>query len=53
VDFEHVMAMIREGHVPIEALITHRTELDRVPVDLARWASEKAGLIKAIVRVAP
>jgi 2-desacetyl-2-hydroxyethyl bacteriochlorophyllide A dehydrogenase len=53
VDFEHVMAMIREGHVPIEALITHRTELDRVPIDLARWASEKAGLIKAIVRVAP
>ena len=52
VDFEHVMASIRAGHVPVEALVTHRTTLDRVPVDLARWATEKTGLIKAIVRVA-
>lgn len=53
VDFEHVMTSIRAGQVPVEALVTHRTTLDRVPVDLARWASEKSGLIKAIVRVAP
>lgn len=53
IDFEHVMASIRAGQVPVEALVTHRTTLDRVPVDLARWASEKSGLIKAIVRVAP
>ena len=52
VDFEHVMASIRAGHVPVEALVTHRTTLDRVPLDLARWATEKSGLIKAIVRVA-
>ncbi|MEW9617291.1 zinc-binding alcohol dehydrogenase family protein [Shinella sp. S4-D37] len=52
VDFEHVMANIRAGRVPVEALVTHRTTLDRVPADLARWASEKSGLIKAIVRVA-
>ena len=51
VDFEHVMASIRNGHVPVEALVTHRTTLDRVPIDLARWATEKSGLIKAIVRV--
>ncbi|WP_439618625.1 zinc-binding alcohol dehydrogenase family protein [Shinella sp.] len=51
-DFEHVMANIRAGQVPVEALVTHRTTLDRVPVDLARWAREKSGLIKAIVRVA-
>jgi 2-desacetyl-2-hydroxyethyl bacteriochlorophyllide A dehydrogenase len=51
-DFEHVMASIRAGQVPVEALVTHRTTLDRVPVDLARWATEKSGLIKAIVRVA-
>ena len=51
-DFEHVMASIRAGHVPVEALVTHRTTLDRVPIDLARWATEKSGLIKAIVRVA-
>jgi threonine dehydrogenase-like Zn-dependent dehydrogenase len=52
VDFEHVMANIRAGRVPVEALVTHRTTLDRVPADLAHWASEKSGLIKAIVRVA-
>lgn len=52
VDFEHVMASIRAGHVPVEALVTHRTTLDHVPVDLARWATEKSGLIKAIVRIA-
>ena len=53
IDFEHVMASIRAGRVPVETLVTHRTTLERVPVDLARWATEKSGLIKAIVRVAP
>ncbi len=52
VDFEHVMSSIRAGHVPIEALVTHRTTLDAVPADLARWATDKAGLIKAVVCVA-
>jgi 2-desacetyl-2-hydroxyethyl bacteriochlorophyllide A dehydrogenase len=50
-DFEHVVASIRSGSVPVDALITHRTTLDKVPVDLARWATEKTGLIKAIVKV--
>lgn len=52
-DFEHVMANIRAGRVPVEALVTHRTTLERVPVDLARWATEKSGLIKAVVRISP
>ncbi|AOF89789.1 zinc-binding alcohol dehydrogenase family protein [Sinorhizobium sp. RAC02] len=52
VDFEHVMAAIRAGQIPVDRLVTHRTTLERVPLDLARWAAEKAGLIKAIVRVA-
>ena len=52
VDFEHVMASIRAGHVPVEALVTHRTTLDDVPADLARWATEKSGLIKAVVCIA-
>ena len=52
VDFEHVMESIRTGRVPVEALVTHRTTLAHVPVDLSRWATEKSGLIKAIVRVA-
>jgi 2-desacetyl-2-hydroxyethyl bacteriochlorophyllide A dehydrogenase len=52
VDFEHVMAAIRAGRIPVDRLVTHRTTLERVPLDLARWAAEKAGLIKAIVQVA-
>jgi 2-desacetyl-2-hydroxyethyl bacteriochlorophyllide A dehydrogenase len=52
IDFEHVMENIRAGRVPVEALVTHRTTLAHVPVDLSRWATEKSGLIKAIVRVA-
>jgi 2-desacetyl-2-hydroxyethyl bacteriochlorophyllide A dehydrogenase len=52
VDFEHVMAAMRAGQIPVDRLVTHRTTLERVPLDLARWAAEKAGLIKAIVQVA-
>ncbi|QRM53658.1 zinc-binding alcohol dehydrogenase family protein [Sinorhizobium sp. BG8] len=50
-DFEHVAASIRGGLVPVDQLITHRTTLERVPDDLARWATEKAGLIKAVVKI--
>jgi 2-desacetyl-2-hydroxyethyl bacteriochlorophyllide A dehydrogenase len=52
-DFEHVAASIRAGHVPVESLITHRTTLDEVVNDLPRWAHEKGGLIKAVVKVSP
>lgn len=51
-DFRHVVASIEAGHVPVEALVTHRTTLGAVPDDLARWATEKDGLIKAVVKVA-
>jgi 2-desacetyl-2-hydroxyethyl bacteriochlorophyllide A dehydrogenase len=51
VDFETVMAAIKKGDIPIDRLITHRTDLDDVVVDLPRWAHEKAGLVKAIVVV--
>ncbi|WP_426238437.1 zinc-binding alcohol dehydrogenase family protein [Pararhizobium sp. DWP1-1-3] len=50
-DFEHVAASIRAGHVPVSSLITHRTTLNAVVVDLPRWAHEKTGLIKAVVKV--
>ncbi|OJF98392.1 zinc-binding alcohol dehydrogenase family protein [Pararhizobium antarcticum] len=53
VDFEHVAASIRAGHVPIDQLITHRTTLERAVDDLPRWAREKAGLIKAVIQVSP
>ncbi len=50
-DFEHVMASIRAGRVPLDALATHRTTLADVLDDLPRWAHQKSGLIKAIIDV--
>lgn len=50
-DFDHVIASIRDGQVPIDALITHRTTLDQAVNDLPRWAHEKAGLVKAVINV--
>ncbi len=52
VDFEHVMASIRAGAVPVEALITNRTPIDGAAAALPRWAEDKSGLIKAVVEVA-
>lgn len=51
VDFEHVADSIAKGLVPVEQLITHRTTLADAPRDLERWAHEKSGLIKAVIKV--
>lgn len=50
-DFDHVAASIRDGAVPLAKLVTHRTTLGDTPRDLARWAHEKSGLIKAVIEV--
>jgi 2-desacetyl-2-hydroxyethyl bacteriochlorophyllide A dehydrogenase len=50
-DFDHVAASIRDGAVPLAKLVTHRTTLSDTPRDLARWAHEKSGLIKAVIQV--
>lgn len=50
-DFETVIAAIAGGKVPISKLITHRTSLAGATSDLARWATEKRGLIKALIDV--
>ncbi|MGV8853024.1 MAG: zinc-binding alcohol dehydrogenase family protein [Devosia sp.] len=52
VDFEQVIAAIVAGHVPINRLVTHRTTLAGAVTDLPRWASQKSGLIKAIIEIA-
>jgi len=51
VDFDHVMASIRNGSVPTDRLATHSTSLDNVPRDLPIWAHARNGLIKAIITV--
>ena len=50
-DFDHVIASIGKGLVPVDKLVTHRTTLDRAVHDLPRWAHDKAGLVKAIITV--
>jgi len=50
-DFEHVMASMRAGMIPLARLVTHQTTLEGVVRDLPRWAHDKAGLIKAVVVV--
>jgi 2-desacetyl-2-hydroxyethyl bacteriochlorophyllide A dehydrogenase len=50
-DFQHVITSIRAGKIPIDELITHRTTLRDSPRDIALWAHQKTGLIKAIIDV--
>ena len=50
-DFEAVIAAIATGKVPTDRLITHRTTLAGAVSDLARWSTEKRGLIKALIDV--
>ena len=51
-DFEHVIAAIGRGDIPADRLITHRTRLADAVRDLPAWATEKTGLIKALVEIA-
>ncbi|WP_395019179.1 zinc-binding alcohol dehydrogenase family protein [Dongia sp.] len=50
-DFMRVIAAIRYGKVPLDRLLTHRTSLSGAITDLPRWASEKRGLVKALVEI--
>ena len=51
VDFERVIGAMREGEVPIDRLITHRTSLEGAVFDLPEWAQTKTGLIKALIEL--
>jgi len=50
-DFQRVIAAIRGGHVPVDRLISHRTSLANAAWEIPVWATQKAGLIKAIIEV--
>jgi 2-desacetyl-2-hydroxyethyl bacteriochlorophyllide A dehydrogenase len=50
-DFEAVIAAIRDGRVPVDRLITHRTSLKEAVRDIPVWATQKTGLIKAIIEI--
>lgn len=50
-DFAHVMAAIRGGHVPVDRLITHRASLEDAVANIPVWATQKTGLIKAVIEI--
>jgi 2-desacetyl-2-hydroxyethyl bacteriochlorophyllide A dehydrogenase len=50
-DFERVISAIREGRVPLDKIITHRTTLAGAVTDLPLWATTKTGLVKALISI--
>jgi 2-desacetyl-2-hydroxyethyl bacteriochlorophyllide A dehydrogenase len=50
-DFSRVIGAIEAGHAPSAKWITHRTTLRAAATDLPRWATQKTGLIKAVIEV--
>lgn len=50
-DFERVIEAIRIGQVPIARLITHRTSLADAVHNIPVWATQKTGLIKALIEI--
>jgi threonine dehydrogenase-like Zn-dependent dehydrogenase len=50
-DFDFVISSIRAGYIPVERLITHRTSLSDAVGKLPLWATQKTGLIKAVIEL--
>lgn len=50
-DFECVINAHKAGHIPLDRMITNRTDFDRVTRDLPRWCKDKTGLIKAMIAI--
>lgn len=50
-DFHTVIAAHKAGKIPLDRIVTHRTELARVAQDLPHWSKHKDGLIKAMIAI--
>lgn len=50
-DFAEVMAAMRNGLVPSERILTHRSPLLEVPERFSDWIRPETGVIKALVEV--
>jgi 2-desacetyl-2-hydroxyethyl bacteriochlorophyllide A dehydrogenase len=50
-DFERVIAAIGNGDAPIGRLITHRAGLADAVRTIPLWATQKTGLIKALIEI--
>lgn len=51
VDFTRVVSAIRDGEVPLNRIITHRTSLNDAVENIPVWAHQKSGLIKAVIEI--
>ncbi|PIL17764.1 dehydrogenase [Puniceibacterium antarcticum] len=52
VDFEHVVACMAKGLVPVDDIGTHRTTLEGAVSDLPKWAQDRGTVVKALIEVA-
>jgi 2-desacetyl-2-hydroxyethyl bacteriochlorophyllide A dehydrogenase len=50
-DFETVVAAMRAGKIPSAAINTHSCTLDDLPTALPGWLHNRAGVVKAMVRM--
>ena len=50
-DFEAVLAAIRAGEVPTDALNTHRLKLAELPTEFSKLLDPAQGVVKAIVEI--
>ncbi len=50
-DFGRVIGAIRAKQVPIDRIVTHRTSLAGAVANIPLWASQKRGLIKALIEI--
>jgi len=50
-DFHWVIGAIRSGDIPIGRLVTHRTGLANAAHTIPVWATQKTGLIKALIEI--
>ncbi|UDL94286.1 zinc-binding alcohol dehydrogenase family protein [Lichenihabitans sp. PAMC28606] len=51
IDFETVLTAMRDGHVPTDALVTHRAPLDEAPGQIPVWSRPETGVIKALIDI--
>ena len=50
-DFDTVLSAMRAGHVPTDALATHRAPLEEAPARFPQWIRPETGVIKAIIEI--
>lgn len=50
-DFDTVVAAMRAGKIPTDALNTHACALDELPDAMPRWLHDRVGVVKAMVRL--